>query len=248
VPDRLAIVTGGAHEEGLSAAEALLRAGYPVAIWDDDREALGRSGAELRGQGLYPREMRQVDVASQSQMSSAYAALRCELGPPFALLNFAQLKNTFVLGERGQRRVPAPELWELDPARVQRLCQVNTLGAYLCASAVVPDMLAAGGGCIVHVSSGPSTREEPAHVPFGPSMAFVEAFSQAMARRLEPDGVRVNVITSGGHANRRGQADPANQPSDWMAPLVVYLLSDEAKGVTGQVLSPARAREEVPAC
>src|SRR5579871_5371673 len=105
----LAIVTGGAYEEGLSTAEAVLQAGWRVSIWDDDEATLKAAQAELP-----QADARHIDVANLVQIRHTYHAVRSELGPVEALFNMATLKNTFMLGEHEGRSNETVPFWELD--------------------------------------------------------------------------------------------------------------------------------------
>jgi len=232
----IAIVTGGAYEEGLSAAESLLRAGATVSIWDEGADKLQRAAEELGAQGFKP-DLQEVDVANWAEVQRAYEHVRGTLGPVDALVNFATLKNTFLLGEHDQRAADPPPFWEVDVYRALRTIDVNALGTYLCSRAVAGDMVQRRRGSMVNFSTSEHTQRSASHIPYGPTKALVEAFSLAAAEQLKPFGVRVNVISSSGRVNRRGQSDPGAQPSDWMAPMLEYFLSDASAGVTGQVLS-----------
>jgi 3-oxoacyl-[acyl-carrier protein] reductase len=132
------------------------------------------------------------------------------------------------------RAVP---FWELDFERFRRTVDVNGLGAYVCARVVVPDMVARRQGLIINVSTSDHTKRSPEHIPYGPSKAMMEMFSLAAAKQLEPFGVRLNVVEAGGRVNQRGESNPNNQPYDCMVPLILYLASNAARDVTGQVFS-----------
>jgi NAD(P)-dependent dehydrogenase (short-subunit alcohol dehydrogenase family) len=219
---RTAIVTGGAWEEGLSAAEGLLRAGARVSLWDDRTAELDRAVAELADQGLPPLALL-VDVADASAVDAAFQATRAALGPIDVLCNFATLKNTYMYGPEARKPYEAIPFWELDLVRLRRALDVNVLGTLLCMRAVAPEMVERGSGCIVNTSTSPATQRSPGHIPYGPSKALVEALSQATAEQLAPSGVRVHVVQSGGQVNRRGRSDPSAQPSDWMVPQLLRL-------------------------
>lgn len=234
----LAVVTGGAQEEGLSTAEVLLRQGAQVSIWDDDAGELARVCGELTELG-FKTDSRCVDIAVFSDVARTHADVRAALGPVDALFNMSTLKNTYMLSPvPGQRRDNFRPLWELDPDRLRRAIEVNVLGMVFCTSVVCKDMVARRQGRIVSQSTSPDTQISKGHIPYGPSKSFVESFTAAMAPQLVDYGVTINVITSGGRVNRRGAPpDPGQQPSDWMANSVAYLTSDASAGVTGTVFT-----------
>lgn len=246
-----AIVTGGAYEEGLSVAEGVLRAGHSVSLWDDRIEDLEKAKAELEGMG-FEVDARAVDVADLDQVRDAYAAVCAELGKPRALFNMATLRSTFMLGEPETRGSTPPPFWELDMGKLRRAIDVNVIGTIQCSAVVAPDMVAAGAGSIVNFTTGFETQRSSRNIPYGPTKAMVEAFSDGAAKALSPFGVRVNVISSGGGVNRRGSHAPDRVPSDWSFALVGYLAGDESRGVTGQLfegsgLTPVRPLAEGPA-
>ena len=72
------------------------------------------------------------------------------------------------------------------------------------------------------------------HIPYGPSKSFIESFTKAGAKQLEPFGVRMNALMPGGSANRPGESDPDSNPYDVMVPAALFLASDAARDVTGQ--------------
>ncbi len=233
VANKTVVVTGGARELGLTAAEALLRAGARVSIWDVDGEALERAEAELKAQGFAP-DLRRVDVTDDAGVESAAQAA----GAIDVLINNAALKMGFVGRADRYDREWQPHFLELDPERVRRLVEVNAVGVYYCSRAVAPGMIARRQGSIINVSTSPHTQQSARHIPYGPSKSFVESFTVAAAEQLRPQGVRMNAILPGGRANLRGKPPVGDdQPFDVMVPVTLYLASDESAGVTGQIIS-----------
>jgi NAD(P)-dependent dehydrogenase (short-subunit alcohol dehydrogenase family) len=236
MPPALAIVTGGAYEEGLSTAEALLQAGLRVSIWDEDPAKLDDARREMNDARFQP-DVRRVDVADLNAVREAYAAVRASLGEVDALYNMATLKNTFMLGEHEGRSKETIPFWKLDLGKLKRAVDVNVLGTLYCSAVIAPDMVAAGRGLIVNFSTGLHTQRSVDHIPYGPSKALVDAFTLSAADQLRAYGVRVNAVASGGAVNRRASRDPKRQPYDWIAPIVRFLSSDAAKDVTGQTFT-----------
>jgi 3-oxoacyl-[acyl-carrier protein] reductase len=233
-----AIVTGGAVDEGLSCAESLLEAGIPVSIWDEDPDQLAIAKEELAGHGEMV-DMRRVDVGDIDSVRSSYADLSSEWGVPYSIFTMAVLRNTFMLGmvSEFQPKEPTP-FWALDMHRAARVVQVNSVGSLNCAAAVAPDMVKVGRGNIVLFSTGLGTQRS-SNIPYGPSRAFVEAFAGGAFHQLEPHGVRMNVLASGGRVNRRDQLDPDNEPHDWMKQVAPFLASEASVALTGKVFRGA---------
>jgi gluconate 5-dehydrogenase len=116
--------------------------------------------------------------------------------------------------------------------------ETKVTGSFLVARAVVPRMLAAGGGRVVCISMNEQTMTRHGFVPYGPSGAGVEALSRAMAADLAGTTVTVNILLPGG-ATATGMIPDDASPETRaklldpaiMGPPIVWLASDEAKGV-----------------
>jgi 3-oxoacyl-[acyl-carrier protein] reductase len=231
---KVVVVTGGGRGLGLTAAEAILRAGAAVSIWDVNPRALEAAGAELAAQRLTVH-LRQVDITDLAAVQAAQAAVGSDLGPVDALLNNAALKLDF-MGRPDREGDWKPGFWELDPDRFRRLVEVNIIGTYQCARTFAPTMIERGRGSIMNVSTSPTTRISKDHVPYGASKSFIESFTLAAAEQLRPYGVRMNAILPGGMVNFRDH-DRGGKPFDTLVPLTLYLAGDESAHVTGQVIS-----------
>src|ERR687888_1637942 len=93
-----AIVTTAGEEEGISAAEGLLRAGARVSLWDTDPADLERAIADFEKGGLRA-DHRVVDVADLAAVQTAHNAVRSLLGDVDLLVNNATLRNNFMFGQ-----------------------------------------------------------------------------------------------------------------------------------------------------
>ena len=235
---KIAIVTGGTGTEGLTAAEAMLKAGAWVSIWDDDAAALKEAADELNAEDL-KGDFRVVDVADPEQVEAAYEVVRGTAGPVDVLLTNATLKNNYMMGPENPYPYKPVNFWELNLERFQRTVAVNIMGAYLCMRAVTPEMVERRSGSIIAVGTSDHTQRSPEHIPYGPSKAMLEMMCLGMAEQLKPFGVRLNVIEAGGRVNQRGEHNPKNHPFDVMVPAVLYLAGDASRDVTGQVLPPS---------
>ena len=187
--------------------------------------------------GLKP-DLREVDVADDSDVRAVYAAVCWELGVPVVLFNMATLRNTYLLGGERVGESLRPNFWEFDTSRVRRAVEANLLGTLVCTSAVVPDLVFRRRGSIVIFTTSLQTHRT--QIPYGSTKAAVEAFTVAAANQLASYNVRVKAIASGGRTNLWGENDPRYVPSNWADDLVTYLAGAESEGVTGQIFRGGR--------
>jgi NAD(P)-dependent dehydrogenase (short-subunit alcohol dehydrogenase family) len=132
---------------------------------------------------------------------------------------------------------PQP-FWAVTPDGFRDVLDTKVTGGFLVARAVVPRMLAAGGGRVVNISMNHETMTRAGFVPYGPAGAGVEALSRVMAADLAGTAVTVNLLLPGGatatgmipdgvpEETRAAMLDPAV-----MGPPIVWLSSPEAAGV-----------------
>ncbi len=235
---RVALVTGAQQGIGRAIALALARAGADVGInYLDDRAAAEGVAAEARGGG--PRAIVVPgDVARRRDVDALIAAVVSELGPPDILVNNAGV-------------FPRSAFLEMQESEWDHVLGVNLKATFLCAQAAARAMVAAGRrGAIVNLSSS-AVRGDARGVHYSASKAGVLGLTRAMALALAPHGIRVNAIAPGltntaqpryGHTEEellaRGREIPIGgiaEPDD-IAGVAVFLASDEARRITGEVI------------
>jgi NAD(P)-dependent dehydrogenase (short-subunit alcohol dehydrogenase family) len=126
-----------------------------------------------------------------------------------------------------------------DPRWMRALIEVNVLGSMYCASAAARAMRAQGSGSIVNVGSLAMVGR-PTAAAYSASKGAVASMTVAWAAELAEQGVRVNCVcpvawTRMAQADSRAPATAADTP-DRIAPVVTFLLSDLAIGITGQLV------------
>ncbi|BDG71993.1 SDR family NAD(P)-dependent oxidoreductase [Roseomonas fluvialis] len=235
---RVAIVTGAAGGIGSAIAAELAGAGVAVALLDLDGAAAERVAAALGAQGAKVAAAA-CDTADQASVAAAFATTRAVLGDADILVTNAGILR------------PGP-LADLPVAQWNALMAVNLTGYLLCAQAVRPQMVARGGGAIVHIASIAATNPQPRSGAYSASKAAVAMLSRQIADEWGPDRIRSNVVSPGlirtplseafyqapGVLDRRSAMVPAGRvgtPQD-IADAVTFLASPRAIYVNGAEL------------
>jgi len=89
------------------------------------------------------------------------------------------------------------KVWETSPTAWYRLIAVNVVGPYLCARAVLPQMLERGSGRIINLSSAAADRNLTGTSAYNASKAALERFSGTLAAELEGSGIVVAILRPG---------------------------------------------------
>jgi 2-hydroxycyclohexanecarboxyl-CoA dehydrogenase len=237
---RTAVVSGGASGIGRAVAHALARDGDDVAVLDVNAAGADAVAAEVRALGRRAVGVA-CDVTRAEVVTTAAAAVRAALGPVHVLVNSHGIAGFGTL----------PSLAE---AEWTRMIDVHLTGTFRTCTAFVGDMIAAGWGRIVNLSSVGGLRGGPMLVHYAAAKAGVVGFTKALAIDLGPQGVTVNAIAPGlvdtpmlaasGLSDAVRAATIAQMPirrlgtPDDVAAACAFLVSDAASWFTGQVLSP----------
>jgi 2-hydroxycyclohexanecarboxyl-CoA dehydrogenase len=229
---RVAVVTGGGSGMGRSIGEHLARQGHRVAVLDLDGLAVESTAGVI---GV------QVDVADRASVDDALTTVREELGPIAILVTSAAVSG-FVPFE------------EITPEDWARTVAVNLTGTFHCIQAAIPDMVAAGWGRIVTISSAAGQTGSPRQGHYSASKGGVIALTKTVALEYAAKGITANTIppfTVDTPMLRAAQEAKQIAPPEVLARMVpagrlgtgddiaaacAFLCSDEAGYITGQVI------------
>jgi 2-hydroxycyclohexanecarboxyl-CoA dehydrogenase len=176
----VAVVTGGASGIGLGVARHLAADGHDVAVLDQNGDGAGAAAAELQAAGVRGVGV-EVDVADRQSVAAAFARVRAELGRVAILVTSAGIEAF-------------DPLLEISAERWDRIIAVNLTGTFSCVQSAVPDMLDAGWGRIVTISSQSAQSGAPNMAHYSASKGGVIALTKALAVDLARQGITVNSI------------------------------------------------------
>jgi NAD(P)-dependent dehydrogenase (short-subunit alcohol dehydrogenase family) len=238
--NRVALVTGGASGIGLGVARRFAADGHRVALFDRNASTLDAAATELRDAGATVLGI-EVDVADRPSVQAGIEQVRSELGPIEIVVTSAGMEAfTSVL------EIDA-ELWD-------RMVAVNLTGTFTCIQAALPDMLAAGWGRIVTISSSSAQSGAPNMAHYVASKGGVIGLTKALAVELARAGITVNSVPPSlvdtpmaRHAEAVGDFPgvdvvgpmvPVGRAgtADDIAAACSFLCSDDAGYITGQLI------------
>ena len=236
---KVALISGGARGMGAAEARMFAREGAKVII-GDVLEAEGRQVeaeiTEAGGEALFVN----LDVTSEASWDAAVGAAVARFGKLDVLVNNAGIVA------RGHLLDSSLDEWN-------RVMNVNSTGVYLGTKTAIPEMLKAGGGSIVNISSmSGMVGQDYVQPAYNASKGAVRIFTKSVAVQYARQGIRINSVHPGPidtpmagarltDADLQRQADersPMGRTAhpDEVAYGVLFLASDEASFMTGSEL------------
>ena len=239
-PPRVALVTGAGSGIGAAVAHALGGEGWRVILCGRRRAPLDAVAATLAG----PAHVLPVDLTDAAAVAAVPGALPQAFRAPALLVNCAGHD----VGGRRSFEEGSADAWAA-------ILEANLVGLVRLTHALVPGMIAAGGGDVVNIGSLAALRPAPRMAAYAASKAGVHAFSDVLRADLARHGIRVMEIMPGltrtGFAEARLHGDeaaaarfydkaPATLAADDVARAVLYAVAQPRHVVIAQlVLMPS---------
>ncbi|MDE2383875.1 MAG: SDR family oxidoreductase [Alphaproteobacteria bacterium] len=181
--NKVALISGGATGMGGASSRLFAAEGAAVAIVDINAETGNALAAEITksgGNAIFVK----CDVSKASDVEAAVAAVQKQLGAITVLFNHA---GTIII---------KPFL-ETSEAEWDRLTDINVKSMYLMTRAVLPQMIAAGGGSIVCTSSISAVAATPMEVAYNTTKGACHMFARAIAVEFRDRNIRCNAVCPG---------------------------------------------------
>ena len=232
------LITGASRGIGAACARAFAQAGFNVAVncnrSKENAESLAR---ELRDLGVSAVAV-QADVSDSASVRGMFDYVKANLGSVDVLVNNAGISHVGLLTEMTDGD------WDT-------LLHTNLSSVFYCCKAALPDMIRAHSGVIVNVASMWGEVGASCEAAYSASKAGVIGLTKALAKEVGPSGIRVNAVSPGVVMTDMMKGFSAEDvaalrdetplmtlgtPED-IAEAVLYLSSDKARFITGQVLS-----------
>jgi 3-oxoacyl-[acyl-carrier protein] reductase len=236
---RNVIVTGASRGIGLGIASRLAESGFQViAIARKESPELNEAMAKINAETKGALHFHAADLADISGMAALVKTLRGKFGAIYGLVNNAGIGTSGILSN-------------MQDSAIDRLIALNVTSPITLTKYVARAMMTGKGGRIVSISSIVATTGYSGLSVYSATKAALPGFSRALARELGPLGITVNTVAPGfintamTEELNPGQRDQIARRSalkrmadvDDVASAVDFLLSDNARNITGTVMT-----------
>jgi 2-hydroxycyclohexanecarboxyl-CoA dehydrogenase len=233
---RVAVVTGAGSGIGRAIAIRLAEDTAKIAIWDINGPGAADTAKMIQDAGGTAIAI-EADCSDKPAIKAAADRTRAELGPIAILVNNAGI-------------APFTPFVDIEDDLFDKVIRINLRGPYLVMKELVPDMLAAGWGRIINITSSSVQTGSPAQGHYVAAKGGLMGMTKALALEFAPTGITVNMVPPGFIDTPMLRAAPIDadafaktlpmqrigQPED-IAAACAYLASEEASYITGQTIS-----------
>lgn len=206
---RTAVITGAGGILCGMFAKTLAQAGASVVLLDINLEAAEKTAREIRNLGGLAAAY-EVDVMNKEQLESVHARVLAEMGPCDILINGAggnqACANTSKeFFEMGDIEADVVTFFDLEYKGIQKVLDLNFLGAFLTCQVFAKDMVGRDGCNILNISSASAARPLTRIPVFSGAVAALSNFTQWLAVHFAKAGIRVNAIAPGFFVTRQNE-------------------------------------------
>jgi 2-hydroxycyclohexanecarboxyl-CoA dehydrogenase len=232
----VAVVTGAGSGIGRAIALRLAEDTAKISIWDINAAGAAETARMVEDAGGTAIAL-DADCADKAAIHAAADETRARLGPVAILVNNAGI-------------APFTPFMDIDDDLFDKVIRINLRGPYLVIKEVLPDMLAAGWGRVINITSSSVQSGSFAQGHYVASKGGLMGMTKALALEYAASGVTVNMVPPGFIDTPMLRAAPIDaeafaqtlpmkrigQPED-IAAACAYLASEEASYITGQTIS-----------
>lgn len=222
---KVAIVTGAAGNLGRAVCQTLAARGASIALLGRHVEALEAARAGLGESAAFA-----VDLVDPRGLEQTVAAVRARFGRIDILANIA---GGFTMG---------PPLHQTSDQDWDRMMDLNARSVFNACRAVIPHLLAAGGGRIVNIAARAALKGQGHMAPYCAAKAVVVRLTESLADEHRDAGINVNCILPGTldtPENRAAMPDADHGRwvgTDALADVVLFLVSDASRAISGAAI------------
>jgi 2-hydroxycyclohexanecarboxyl-CoA dehydrogenase len=233
---KVAVVTGAGSGMGRAVAQRFAREGAKVAVWDINGQGADETVKAITDTGETALAIT-ADCSDKAQIKAAADQTRAAFGPIAILVNNAGI-------------APFVKFHETDEDTFDKVIRINLKGPWLCLQEILPDMLAAGWGRVINITSSSTQNGTFKQTAYVASKGGLLGLTKGLALEFGKKGITFNIVppgsvdtpmlrASGIDADAYGKSLPVGRlgVGEDIAAACSYLASPDAGYITGQTIS-----------